>query len=207
MLRHTRQLNMIQERAFRPGDPLLSQRAPNRPRCLGQLRSKLQLQLPWMVLDQKEPVPTPGHIAPQHAHPRNIHRHRRPIAIARHIPYRNSAVLMQHRPHHPHRSLNAVLPGPMRPRCASVRTTPIVPCPHMPRYPVSLKKMTPATQLASLASSSSAPTTTSEPRGSHTTLKRKSSCRSRNLPSLSASEPAPSSGPPATTTRVGSPAV
>ena len=90
---------------------------------------------------------------------------------------------------------------------ASVATTPIVPCPHIPRYPTLLKKMTPAAQRGSDGSQSSAPTITSEPRGSLTTAERKRSYSVRKRSRRSASVPSPRSGPPSTTSRVGSPPV
>ena len=49
---------------------------------------------------------------------------------------------------------------------------PIVPCPHIPIVPTLLKKMTPAVQSFSAGSTSSAPTITSEPRGSFTIAAR-----------------------------------
>jgi len=67
---------------------------------------------------------------------------------------------------------------------------------------VCLKKITPAAQARSVGSVSSAPTRTSEPRGSFTTAERKSSKWVRKTRSLSATLP-PKSGPPLTTTRVG----
>ncbi len=48
---------------------------------------------------------------------------------------------------------------------------------------------------------------TSDPRGSLTTAERNVSCWSRKTASRSAIVPEPSSGPPAITTRVGSPPV
>src|SRR5215469_12611666 len=95
----------------------------------------------------------------------------------------------------------------MRPRCASDRTTPIVPWPHMPRYPTSLKKMTPVAHFGFTGLQSSAPTTTSEPRGSQLTPERNPSYLDRNTPRRSVREPSPKSGPPSRTTRVGSPSV
>src|SRR5580658_461251 len=95
----------------------------------------------------------------------------------------------------------------MQPRCANERTTPMVPCPHMPRYPTSLKKMTPAAHFGFTGWQSSAPTTTSEPRGSQQTPERNPSYLARNTSSRLASDPSPRSGPPSSTTRVGSPSV
>jgi hypothetical protein len=70
-----------------------------------------------------------------------------------------------------------------------------------------LKKITPATQAGSDGGNKIAPTMTSDPRGSLTTAERKVSYRSRNTARRSAIVPTPSSGPPAVTTRVGSPPV
>src|SRR6185436_17763552 len=67
--------------------------------------------------------------------------------------------------------------------------------------------MTPAAASGSEGSHSSAPTMTSDPRGSFTTAERNSSCRDRKQARRSAMLPAPRSGPPAITTRVGSPPV
>src|ERR1700758_314797 len=67
--------------------------------------------------------------------------------------------------------------------------------------------MTPAAHVRSTGSQSNAPTTTSDPLGSFTTAERKLSWYSRNRSSLSARAPLPSSGPPLTTSRVGSPPV
>jgi hypothetical protein len=70
-----------------------------------------------------------------------------------------------------------------------------------------LKKITPVAQAASSGGTSKAPTMTSEPRGSLTIAQRSSSNSRRNLSRRAASEPDPRSGPPAMTTRVGSPPV
>src|SRR5438067_527202 len=67
--------------------------------------------------------------------------------------------------------------------------------------------MTPATHAGSAGSHSNAPTSTSEPRGSLTTAERNSSKSARKRDRRSLKLPRPRSGPPATTTRVGSPAV
>src|SRR5581483_8982302 len=67
--------------------------------------------------------------------------------------------------------------------------------------------MTPAAQLESQGSHSRPPTTTSDPRGSFTIAERNSSYALRNRASRSVSDPLPRSGPPATTSRVGSPPV
>src|SRR5690242_12245004 len=67
--------------------------------------------------------------------------------------------------------------------------------------------MTPAAQLESQGSHSRPPTTTSDPRGSFTIAERNSSYALRNRASRSVSDPRPRSGPPATTSRVGSPPV
>src|SRR5206468_8367454 len=67
--------------------------------------------------------------------------------------------------------------------------------------------MTPAAHDLSTGSTSSAPTSTSDPRGSFTTAERNESCRSRKVLSRSATLPPPRSGPPAMITRVGSPPV
>src|SRR5262245_38142820 len=67
--------------------------------------------------------------------------------------------------------------------------------------------MTPAAHDLSAGSTSSAPTSTSDPRGSFTTAERNGSCRSGKVLSCSATLPPPRSGPPAMTTRVGSPPV
>src|SRR5215831_2413716 len=77
----------------------------------------------------------------------------------------------------------------------------------MPRNPTLLKKITPAAQSGSEGSQSIAPTTTSDPRGSFTTADRKKSWSLRNRSSRSDNGPAPKSGPPLTTKRVGSPPV
>ena len=82
-----------------------------------------------------------------------------------------------------------------------------MPCPHMPMVPTLLKKITPHELAASCAAHKSAPTRTSEPRGSFTTHERNVSNRARKTCARSASGPVPRSGPPATTTRVGSPPV
>src|SRR5436190_7022546 len=101
----------------------------------------------------------------------------------------------------------------MRFRCASVATTPIVPWPHMLRYPTLLKKITPirsdweGERAREPCSSSKAPTITSDPRGSFTIADRNRSCSSRNRFRRSEIGPLPRSGPPLITTRVGSPAV
>src|SRR5262249_20143914 len=75
------------------------------------------------------------------------------------------------------------------------------------RRPRLLKKMTPATQGGWAGRHGRAPRMTSEPRGSLTRAARKASCRSRKMARRSAMLPRPRSGPPATTTRVGSPPV
>src|ERR1044072_4907036 len=67
--------------------------------------------------------------------------------------------------------------------------------------------MTPVTHVSSTGGHNNAPTTASEPRGSFTTARRKSSCSSRKRSSLAESEPLPRSGAPSITTRVGSPPV
>src|SRR6202795_2072645 len=86
-------------------------------------------------------------------------------------------------------------------------TRPIVPWPHMPIGPTLLKKITPAAQLASSGSYSSAPTKTSDPLGSLTTPDRKRLYSVRKRSRRCATLPTPRSGPPSITTRVGSPAV
>src|SRR6185312_15334933 len=83
----------------------------------------------------------------------------------------------------------------------------MVPWPHIPRYPTSLKKMTPVAHFGFKGLHNSAPTTTSEPRGSQLTPERNPSYWDRNISSRSASDPSPKSGPPSSTTRVGSPSV
>src|SRR6266498_2820337 len=67
--------------------------------------------------------------------------------------------------------------------------------------------MTPAAQLGSDGSHKRAPTTTSEPRGSFTTAERNWSYWSRKRANRSVNGPRPRSGPPLTTSRVGSPPV
>src|SRR3984957_1425245 len=67
--------------------------------------------------------------------------------------------------------------------------------------------MTPAAQLVSCGSHSSAPTMASWPRGSFTAKPRKRSNSSAKRRRRSASGPEPSGGPPSTMTRVGSPSV
>ena len=52
---------------------------------------------------------------------------------------------------------------------ASEATRPMVPWPHMPRYPTLLKKITPAAEEGSDGSRRIAPTRASDPRGSLTT--------------------------------------
>src|SRR5579872_3923017 len=83
----------------------------------------------------------------------------------------------------------------------------MVPCPHMANVATLLKKMTPVTQARSAGCTNNAPTSTSEPRGSFTTALRKPSCCALKRSMRSATEPPPRSGPPSTTTRVGSPPV
>ena len=78
----------------------------------------------------------------------------------------------------------------------------------VPSWPSELlKKITPAAHDGSTGWQSKAPTITSDPRGSFTTADRKLSWRSRKTAIRSAIVPSPSSGPPAITTRVGSPPV
>ena len=84
---------------------------------------------------------------------------------------------------------------------------PIVPCPHMPRYPTLLKKMTPNWQVGSAGSTSNAPTRTSDPRGSFKTVVRKSSWSCLRRDNLSATEPVPRSNGGVSIRRVGSPPV
>src|SRR5437899_1420335 len=67
--------------------------------------------------------------------------------------------------------------------------------------------MTPAAHERSAGFRSSAPTSTSEPRGSFTTAERNGSYSRRKRSSRSGVLPAPRSGPPPMTTRVGSPPV
>src|SRR5438094_6041464 len=67
--------------------------------------------------------------------------------------------------------------------------------------------MTPTPLLGPCGSLNSAPTTTSEPRGSFTTAERNQSYFDRNRCNLSASVPGPKSGAPEITSRVGSPPV
>jgi hypothetical protein len=67
--------------------------------------------------------------------------------------------------------------------------------------------MTPSSQSPRSGAHNSAPTSTSEPRGSLTMAERNPSKLSRKIRARSASGPAPRSGPPSTTRRVGSPAV
>src|SRR5881394_1074425 len=83
----------------------------------------------------------------------------------------------------------------------------MAPWPHICSGPTLLKKITPAAQERSEGSNKRAPTSTSEPRGSLTTAERQRSCCSRKTCQRSATVPAPRSGAPATTTRVGSPPV
>ena len=89
----------------------------------------------------------------------------------------------------------------------SVRTTPMVPWPHMPRSPALLKKITPAAQAGSAGRTSSAPTSTSLPRGSLTTALRNQSWLAARSAAMAATVAPASAGPPSTTTRVGSPSV
>src|SRR6202521_2973456 len=77
----------------------------------------------------------------------------------------------------------------------------------MPRKPALLKKMSPAAQLGSAGSQSSAPTMASNPRGSSSAKARTWSNRSANRLRRSASGPFPSAGPPSTISLVGSPSV
>ena len=75
-------------------------------------------------------------------------------------------------------------PGARRPRCSSVRATPMRPWPHMPRPPALLKKTTPAADPGSTGGVSSAPTIASWPRGSQTTAWRNRSWCLRRTPPL-----------------------
>ena len=98
-------------------------------------------------------------------------------------------------------------PGPMRPRCASVATTPIVPWPHMPSMPTLLKKIMPATQPGARGS-----TAARRPwcRCRAARRRRRSGRRRGGARSRRAARPAcrrAARAPPATTPRVGSPAV
>ncbi len=88
-----------------------------------------------------------------------------------------------------------------------MRTTPIVPWPHMPRYPALSKNTTPASEPGSTGGVSSAPTTAAWPRGSQTTARRSSSWRRRSSSRRSAMVAPATSPQPSTTTRVGSPSV
>src|ERR1700721_3271838 len=67
--------------------------------------------------------------------------------------------------------------------------------------------MTPVVQSGFHGLKSRAPTRTSDPRGSRTTVERKSSCAEASRRRRCAAVPRPSLGPPEMTTRVGSPAV
>src|SRR5215472_14204540 len=67
--------------------------------------------------------------------------------------------------------------------------------------------MTPVAHFGFCGLHSSAPTTTSEPRGSQLTPERNPSYLDRKTPRRSESDPPPRSGPPSSTTRVGSPSV
>src|SRR5579885_758924 len=93
------------------------------------------------------------------------------------------------------------VPAVLRPRYARVATSPMVPWPHIPKYPILLKKMTPPTHAGCSDSQNRPPTKASEPRGSFTTAERMESKlvrkRSRRV----------AIGPPASTMRVGSPPV
>ena len=83
----------------------------------------------------------------------------------------------------------------------------MVPWPHMPRYPVLLKKITPAVFAGSCGVQSRAPTITSLPRGSSTVVARQVSCCCASRARRCAMLPVPRSGKPSTTSRVGSPPV
>ena len=88
-----------------------------------------------------------------------------------------------------------------------MRTTPIVPCPHIPRTPALLKKITPHSQDGSGLGTRSAPTSTSLPRGSFTLAERNQSWRAERSAAISATVLPARDGPPETIVRVGSPSV
>src|SRR5581483_8306847 len=56
-------LDMIDHRAVLPGDPVFLQALPDSPRHLGQPLVVAQADLLAMLIDEIEPVPTPGNVA------------------------------------------------------------------------------------------------------------------------------------------------
>jgi hypothetical protein len=68
----------------------------------------LQRQFLTVFLDEKEPVATPSHVAPDLARPRHFHQRALHLAKAGHIADRHGTILMQRRRHHAHAGLDAV---------------------------------------------------------------------------------------------------
>ena len=99
------------------------------------------------------------------------------------------------------------LPVETRPMNSRVLMSPMVPCMHPFKTPELLKKITPATDLGSVGLQSKAPTIASNPLGSLNKAVLNQCAFSSNRSLSSAILPTPRSGPPSTTTLVGSPAV
>ena len=131
-------------------------------------------------------------------------------AVARHVLDGDAVVVVERRPSTTPTGVSSrCVPGSIRPRCASVTTSADgAVAAHAEVADVVEEDHAGGAGRVDAARTSSAPTITSEPRGSLTTAERKSS---KSLAeAVAGARPAsrcPRSGPPATTTRVGSPPV
>jgi hypothetical protein len=97
-------------------------------------------------LGQEEPVAAPGHVARHLAEPRHLDHHVARVAEGGHVLDGDRAVRLERAPTVPTGVSILTGPGRRRPRCSSVRTTPIVPWPHIPSPPALLKNTTPAAE-------------------------------------------------------------
>ena len=77
------------------GKPLSIDRLANPPTHIGQGFNVLKGQLPHRGMNQKKPIPTPGHVARNRTDPRHLHNDRGLVAVGRHIGHRNRTVGLQ----------------------------------------------------------------------------------------------------------------
>ena len=157
------QLDMIDNAAVVAADPRGFQPLAHRPGVVGELWDVLRGNGERVIVDQEKPVAAPGNIADDGASAVS-----RGPAFSSGGPGRFTDTLPS--------SCNVALTSPtgVSIRCtrldtakpASEAISPMVPWPHIFRKPALLKKMTPAVAAAETGWHSSAPTSTSLPRGS-----------------------------------------
>ena len=106
--RRPEQLDVVDQPAARPGDPVRLDRLPDAPRHVGQPIDVAELDRLAVVGHQEEPVPAPGDVTGHGAVSRHLDRHALAVAVARHVPHGHPAVGVERRGDGADRRLDAV---------------------------------------------------------------------------------------------------